>query len=306
MSSELLFNKEEDVIRNGEALLLVTPDQKTLLEAHARMVEDYKKLFSQTKRLVRMNDRHEAELSKKNKAEIVLRRQIEEYNLHLEQRVKKQVGIITQAQTETIFALSKLAESRDPETGAHLERIREYCKLLASALSKHSQYSRTVNNDYIENLYIASPLHDIGKVSIPDHILLKPGRHTDEEFAIMKTHAVRGAETLRAVHQNNGNNSFVQIGIEIAESHHEKWDGSGYPYGLKGNAIPLSGRILALVDVYDALRSKRCYKESFSHEKSRAIIQEGEGKHFDPDIVSCFLEIENDFDATWKNLSDDE
>lgn len=237
--------------------------------------------------------------------EVVYRRQIEEYNLQLEERVREQVGIITLAQVGTIFALSKLAESRDPETGAHLERVREYCKLLVVEMGKSSEYAHLIDKDYVENLYIASPLHDIGKVGIPDHILLKPGRYTDEEFAILQKHSVLGAETLRVVNQKNENNSFVRIGIEIAESHHEKWDGSGYPYGLAGSAIPLSARILALADVYDALRAKRCYKEPFSHEKTRAIILEGNGKHFDPDVVACFLEVEQEFESVWCDLNED-
>lgn len=235
--------------------------------------------------------------------EAVYRKQIEEYNLHLEDRVREQVSNITLAQMETIFALSKLAESRDPETGAHLERVREYSRLLAISLEKTDKYARIIDNDFIQNLFIASPLHDIGKVGIPDHILLKPGRYTDEEFAILKTHSAMGADTLRAVNKKNKNNSFVKIGIEIAESHHEKWDGSGYPYGLAGEAIPLSARIIALADVYDALRTKRCYKEPFSHEKSKAIILEGNGKHFDPDVMACFLANEAEFESIWQRLN---
>lgn len=235
--------------------------------------------------------------------EVVHRKQIEEYNLHLEDRVREQVSSITLAQMETIFALSKLAESRDPETGAHLERVREYCKLLVVALAQTDRYALVIDSDFIQNLFIASPLHDIGKVGIPDHILLKPGRYTDEEFAILKTHPAIGAETLRAVNKKNESNTFVKIGIEVAESHHEKWDGTGYPYGLAGDAIPLSARILAVADVYDALRAKRCYKEPFSHEKARAIIIEGSSKHFDPDLVECFLAKEAEFEMVWRNLN---
>jgi len=238
--------------------------------------------------------------------EAVYRKQIEEYNLHLEDRVREQVSNITLAQMETIFALSKLAESRDPETGAHLERVREYSRLLAISLEKTDKYARIIDNDFIQNLFIASPLHDIGKVGIPDHILLKPGRYTDEEFDILKTHSAMGADTLRAVNKKNKNNTFVKIGIEIAESHHEKWDGTGYPYGLAGEAIPLSARIIALADVYDALRTKRCYKEPFSHEKSKAIILEGNGKHFDPDVMACFLANEAEFESIWQRLNCDD
>ncbi len=298
--------KSDDALRHIPVIMISALDEISSIVRCIEMgAEDYiPKPFDP----VLLNARIGASLEKKRlrDQEAVYRHQIEENNLHLEERVREQVGIITLAQMGTIFALSKLAESRDPETGAHLERMREYCKLLAVALGKTSRHAQLVDNDYVENLYIASPLHDIGKVGIPDHVLLKPGRHTDEEFAIMKTHAVRGAETLRAVNQKNANNSFVQIGIEIAESHHEKWDGTGYPHGLAGSAIPLSGRILALADVYDALRSKRCYKESFSHEKSRDIILEGNGKHFDPDVVACFLEIEAEFESIWRDLNSDE
>lgn len=235
--------------------------------------------------------------------EVVYRKQIEEYNLHLEDRVREQVSSITLAQMETIFALSKLAESRDPETGAHLERVREYCKLLVVALAQTDKYALMIDSDFIQNLFIASPLHDIGKVGIPDHILLKPGRYTDEEFTVLKTHPSIGAATLREVNKKNESNSFVKIGIEVAESHHEKWDGTGYPYGLAGDAIPLSARILAVADVYDALRAKRCYKEPLSHEASRAIILEGSGKHFDPDVVACFLANEAAFEEIWRELN---
>ncbi|MDP2878258.1 MAG: response regulator, partial [Sulfuricella sp.] len=295
--------KSDDALRHIPVIMISALDEISSIVRCIEMgAEDYiPKPFDP----VLLRARIGASLEKKRlrDQEVVYRRQIEEYNLHLEERVREQVGVITLAQMGTIFALSRLAESRDPETGAHLERMREYCKLLAVALGKTSRHAQLVDNDYVENLYIASPLHDIGKVGIPDHILLKPGRLTDEEFTIMKTHAARGAETLRAVNQKNKNNSFVQIGIEIAESHHEKWDGTGYPHGLAGSAIPLSGRILALADVYDALRSKRCYKESFPHEKSRAIILEGNGKHFDPDVVACFLEIEAEFESVWRDLN---
>lgn len=297
--------KSDDVLRHIPVIMISALDEISSIVRCIEMgAEDYiPKPFDP----VLLKARIGASLEKKRlrDQEVVYRRQIEEYNLHLEERVKEQVGIITQAQMETIFALSKLAESRDPETGAHLERMREYSRLLAITLGKTSRYAQLIDNDYVENLYIASPLHDIGKVGIPDHILLKPGRLTDEEFDIMKTHAARGAETLRVVNQKNNNNSFVQIGIEIAESHHEKWDGTGYPHGLAGSAIPLSGRILALADVYDALRSKRCYKEPFSHEKSRNIILEGNGKHFDPDVVACFLEVEAEFASIWRNTNVD-
>ena len=158
-----------------------------------------------------------------------------------------------------------------------------------------SEYATIIDDDYIENICAASPLHDIGKVGVPDSILLKPGKLTKEEFDEMKVHTIIGAETLREVNRLHSGNDFVRTGIEIAESHHEKFDGTGYPHGLAGEEIPLVGRILALSDVYDALTSKRCYKEAFSHTRSHDIIVEGRGKHFDPNVVDAFVSSGKEF-----------
>lgn len=238
--------------------------------------------------------------------EISLRNQVQDYNLRLEERVSEQVEQISKAHLAMIFSMSKLAESRDPETGEHLERMREYCRIIADELKEHTQYAAVIDEKYIENMYLASPLHDIGKVGVPDRVLLKPGKLTAEEFEEIKKHPTLGADTLRAVSQECPDNDFVKIGIEIAETHHEKWDGSGYPKGLAGKDIPLAGRILALGDVYDALTSKRVYKDAFSHEKSREIIVEGRGKHFDPDVVDAFLRREEEFVEVRKNFVDSE
>ncbi|GAX61125.1 response regulator receiver modulated metal dependent phosphohydrolase [Candidatus Scalindua japonica] len=221
--------------------------------------------------------------------------QIESFNLELQNRVSKQVSEITAAQRATIFAMAKLAESRDPETGEHLLRIREYVRFLCQQLRFLTKYENIIDDNYIENICAASPLHDIGKVGIADGILLKPDKLTDEEFNAMKAHTCIGAETLREVYRLHSGNDFVRIGIDIAESHHEKWDGTGYPHGLAGENIPLVGRILALSDVYDALTSRRCYKEAFSHTRSIKIIVDGSGKHFDPDVVDAFIKAEKDF-----------
>lgn len=220
---------------------------------------------------------------------------IERYNRNLEERVMRQVRQITSAQIATIFAMSKLAESRDPETGAHLERMREYCRLIAETLSQNKRYEMIVDRQFIDNIYAASPLHDIGKVGVPDNVLLKPAKLDDPEWEVMKCHPIIGAETLRAVDRQHPGNNFIKTGIAIAEFHHERWDGTGYPYGLRGDRIPLEARILALGDVYDALTSRRCYKEPFSHSNSREIILEGAGKHFDPEIVNAFVEVESEF-----------
>ena len=165
------------------------------------------------------------------------RKQIEDLNLFLSARVRQQVAEIASAQIGAIFAMSKLAESRDPETGEHLERMREYCRLMAQVLSKTDKYGPVIDRNFIDNIYSASPLHDIGKVGVPDAILTKPGKLTEEEWIIMRTHPLIGAETLREVDREHPGNSFIKIGIEIAEAHHEKWDGTGYPYGLKAEVM---------------------------------------------------------------------
>jgi putative two-component system response regulator len=166
------------------------------------------------------------------------------------------------------------------------------------------KYRRVIDEDFIEAIYAASPLHDIGKVGIPDHVLLKAGKLDLAEWEIMKTHAVIGGATLRAVDEEHPGNILIRMGIDIAEAHHEKWDGSGYPHGLRAESIPIAARILALGDVYDALTSKRCYKKAFSHEDARLIIEQGSGRHFDPDVVDAFLGIEPEFIRIRQYLKD--
>jgi putative two-component system response regulator len=219
------------------------------------------------------------------------------YQQQLEEMVKDQVQEIAASQMATIFALAKLAESRDDDTGQHLERVQKLCLLLATRLAERSPYKPLMNSSIIDVIYHASALHDIGKVGISDLILLKPERLTEDEFEVMKTHASLGAQTLKAVLQTYQGNSFLSTGIDIARSHHERWDGTGYPDGLAGEQIPLSARIMAIADVYDALRTKRCYKDSFSHAQSVEIIRAGAGTQFDPIVVKVFLEIEHEFEA---------
>lgn len=194
-----------------------------------------------------------------------------------------------------IVSLSALAESRDNETGAHILRTQEYVKALAEQLSLSEQHNSLLTPHYIELLYKSAPLHDVGKVGIPDNVLLKPGKLTDEEFEIMKGHPQIGADALSIAEKQLGTSSFLRVAKEISLTHHEKWDGSGYPNQLAGNDIPLSGRLMALADVYDALISKRVYKPAFSHDKAKAIILEGINTHFDPDVVAAFLAIETRF-----------
>lgn len=196
-----------------------------------------------------------------------------------------------------IFTMAKLADHRDNETGSHLERMRSYAQLIAGELSSWPKYRDIIDGQYVRLIYLTSPLHDIGKVGIPDRILLKPGRLTPDEFEIMKTHATIGGETLQAAAMQHPGANFLTMAYDIAISHHERWDGGGYPYGLSGEEIPLCGRITALADVYDALTSRRVYKPAFSHEKARRIILEGAGTQFDPDIVQAFINIESEFIA---------
>lgn len=229
-------------------------------------------------------------------------RELEDNNNNLKIMVEEKVEEISESQIATIFAMAKLTESRDKDTGDHLKRIQIFCGLIAEKLSLHPKYKNKINRDFIDILQKASPLHDIGKVGVRDVILLKPGKLTTDEFEEMKLHTSIGANTLEEVYQKYPGNNFVKIGIEIAESHHEKWDGSGYPKGLCGENIPLSARIMALADVYDALRSKRVYKEAYSNEETREIIIQGSGKHFDSLIVEAFLEVEEEFDKVYEAL----
>lgn len=213
----------------------------------------------------------------------------------LESELLESYKKVQSARNATILGLAKLAEYRDADTGAHLERIREYSKVLAHELSKQTKYRRYISPDYIEDIYNSAILHDIGKVGIPDSILLKPGRLTTDEFDVVKRHSALGGDALKAVEAKIEGQSFLSLGKEIAYYHHEKWDGTGYPKGLKGEQIPLSARIVALADVYDALTSKRVYKEAFSHEAAMEIIVKDREKHFDPEIVDAFITHEAEF-----------
>lgn len=204
----------------------------------------------------------------------------------------------------TVFALAKLAESRDSETGAHLERVRMYCRTLALALREQVEWRESIDDHFVRLIYDTSPLHDIGKVAIPDSILLKPGRLTNEEYEVMKTHTTHGANTLAAAMREFPNAEYLRMAHEIALFHHERYDGAGYPLGLAGDAIPLCARITALADVYDALTSQRVYKPAFSHRKAAATIVAERGAHFDPDLVDTFAHVESDFAQVRRQYSD--
>ena len=232
-----------------------------------------------------------------------LQASLEEHNRRLEQIVAAQVRKISESQMATIFALAKLAENRDTDTGEHLERVQEYCRVLTVGIKEASCYSRLVDDDFVANICQASPLHDVGKVAIPDRVLLKPGRLTADEFEIMKTHAPIGAQTLMAVLARYPDNTFVRMGIDIARSHHERWDGKGYPEGLAGEDIPLAARLMAVVDVYDAFRSDRCYREGLDHVTTRGIVLEGRATQFDPVVTDKFLELEGVFREIYARTS---
>lgn len=212
-------------------------------------------------------------------------------NMKVEERTRE----IALTQEATLETIANLAEYRDPETGGHINRTKGYIKVLAEKLKEHPKYKDLINDDIINSYYKASPLHDIGKIGIRDEILLKPGKLTPDEFEEMKKHAAIGYETLKMAANQLGENSFLTYAMEFALHHHEKWDGTGYPDRLKEEEIPISCRLMAIADVYDALTSKRIYKPAFSHEKSVSIICEGDGTHFDPDLIEIFKEIHEEF-----------
>ena len=213
----------------------------------------------------------------------------------LDTLVQERTAQIAETRDIAMFVLASLAESRDPETGEHLERIRSYCHILAEELRNNSPYAEWIDDKFIEDLYRSSPLHDIGKVGIPDCILLKPGSLTDEEFEVMKQHSLIGAEALGKTIRTVTSAGFLEMAADIAHYHHERFDGTGYPDGLKGKEIPLSARIVALADVYDALTSSRVYKPAFRSEIAYVMICQERGKHFDPVIVDAFIARHDDF-----------
>lgn len=202
---------------------------------------------------------------------------------------------VLDARLITILALAKLAEYRDDDTGLHLERIRGYTKIIAEEMAKKPKYTGYITPEYIEDIYLSSILHDIGKVGIPDAILLKPGKLTPDEFEIIKKHSVLGGDVLTDIEAKIDGQTFLTLGKEIAYYHHEKWNGKGYPKGLKGEEIPLSARIVTLSDVYDALTSKRIYKNAFSHQEAKQMINLEKGLSYDADVVDSFLERESEF-----------
>jgi adenylate cyclase len=212
-----------------------------------------------------------------------------------ERRVKERSLQLALAQEAIIESMASLTEKRDPQTGGHIKRTQNYIKVLAEFLKNQPKFRSQLNDEIIELLYKSAPLHDIGKVGVPDEILLKPGKLTDDEYKEMEKHTVYGRDAIIATEKKLGAGSFLHFAIDIAYTHHERWDGTGYPRGIKEGQIPLSGRLMALADTYDALITRRVYKPPFSHKKAIGIIIEEKGTHFDPDIVDAFLKIEEKF-----------
>lgn len=229
-------------------------------------------------------------------------------NAYLESEVKKRTEEVVAIQDVTIHAMASMAETRDNETGNHIRRTQHYVKLLAEKLRSHPRFIKFLDDDKtIEMLFKSAPLHDIGKVGIPDAILLKPDRLTKEEFEVMKSHTTLGRDAIVHAEKNLGIEvPFLQYAKEIAYSHQEKWDGSGYPQGLAGDEIPISARLMAVADVYDALISRRVYKLPMPHDEAVKIMLEGKGQHFDPDVIDAFMECEAEFKAVGEKYSDSE
>jgi HD-GYP domain-containing protein (c-di-GMP phosphodiesterase class II) len=221
-----------------------------------------------------------------------------------ERKVKQRTSQLLLTQNAAILSLASLAETRDPETGGHIRRTQHYVKLLADHLRDREKYKGFLNEHTVDLMFRMAPLHDIGKVGVRDSILLKEGKLSFEEFEEIKKHTIYGYEALLAAERHLGDNSFLRVGREIAYTHHEKWDGSGYPQGLKGEEIPLFGRLMAIADVYDALISKRIYKSAVAHEEAVRIMADGRGTQFDPDILEAFLEIHSSFKIVASRFAD--
>ena len=231
---------------------------------------------------------------------------LEDKSAWLQQEVERRVDEVLRLQEASIRVMVSLAEFRDECTGNHIRRTQSYVRLLAEYLSRQPRDRAFLPPGDIDHIAKAAPLHDIGKIAIPDHILLKPGRHTAEEFEIMKTHTVKGDGMLARTRQEMGeDNRMLLFASQIARSHHERWDGSGYPDGLAGEAIPLAARLMAVADVYDALRSRRPYKEPFSHDEAVRMVAEQGGRQFDPAAIAAFLALEPDFRRISTELADE-
>nr|WP_321400857.1 two-component system response regulator [uncultured Desulfobacter sp.] len=232
---------------------------------------------------------------------------LKQQNEILEKKVIERTMQMEELQDVTMVAMGALTESRDPETGNHIRRTQHYVKLLANKLKNHPGFQNFLSPEIITSLFKSAPLHDIGKVGVPDYILLKPGKLTVQECNEMKKHTIYGRDAIAAAEKTMArSHNFLVFAKEIAYSHHERWDGSGYPEGLKGEDIPISARLMAVADVYDALISRRVYKPAFPHDKAVGIIRDEKGAHFDPDVVDAFLDVAEDCYAVSQKFGDPE
>jgi putative two-component system response regulator len=238
-------------------------------------------------------------------ARVATQLKLKTYSDFLEREVAERTRELAAIQDVTILAMASLAETRDNETGNHIRRTQHYVRTLARQASALPRFRDQLDEAMIETLFKSAPLHDIGKVGIPDRILLKPGHFEPAEFEIMKTHTTLGRKAIEHAEEQLGIEvGFLRTAKEIAQSHQEKWDGSGYPEGLSGDAIPLSARLMAVADVYDALISRRVYKEGMPHDQAIGIIKAGRGSHFDPDLVDLFMGLANEFRAIAERYGD--
>lgn len=230
-------------------------------------------------------------------------RALRQWNRQLENEVDRRISQFGKSRDALVLGLAKLADYRDNETGEHLERICRYSVLLAERLARSGRHP--IDGAWIERLRMAASMHDIGKVGVADHVLLKPDKLTDAEYEQIKAHPTIGADTLMAIRKQFDNDPLIDMGIEVALGHHERWDGGGYPIGLRGESIPLSARIVAVADVYDALRSRRVYKPAMPHDKAVSIIREGRGSQFDPAVVDALIEIQREIESVAHTRGDD-
>lgn len=290
---EVCRQLKEDPATSGIPVLFVTSQNDSGNEAHGLDLGamDYIAKPFQPE-LVKTRVRNQIELKK--------------HRDRLDDLVRDRTRQLALTQEVTIEAMATLAEWRDPETGGHIKRTQSYVRTLAEYMRSLSRYSNALDENTVEWLYLSAPLHDVGKVSIPDSILLKPGRLTPEEFEKMKMHTIHGRDALAAAERKLGGNSFLQIAREIAYCHHERWDGMGYPQGLRATEIPLSARLMSVADVYDALTSMRVYKPALPHDEVSSIIQSGSGSQFDPHVVEAFLSVNEVFREIGQRYADQE
>lgn len=245
-------------------------------------VDFISKPFEKAEVLVRMNTHLKLH---------AMQTELERSNRRLNNLVGRQLYQISEERKNMVCALAKLIEARDDSQGTHTDNVSKNCRLIAMGLQLTHKFERVITNEFINIIEMASQLHDIGKIAVPDSILLKPGELTAEELEVVKTHAAIGADTIKEIYTANEKNEFLKMAMDIARYHHEKWDGTGYPCGLSGTDIPLAARIMAVVDTYDALVSERCYKPAYSHEFAIDTIKNESGKSFDPDIVNIFCRL---------------